>query len=196
MYYGEQGSGFAGQAGLMLLTGNYGIDSYGYGIILGMNELFDEFWQAYPNRKGKGAAIKKYEKVDADTHKAILLAIEAQKKYRVAAAKTGEWMADWCMPATWLHQQRHLDEIPSHSALKEKQDAKICCIEGCSDATMGPRFVTCDHHFQYSREGLLLPYLGLVPELRAHYLNTPRIKGLKGSDALKYIKLKIGEIGR
>lgn len=87
---------------------------------------FDEFWQIYPNRKGKGAATKKYEKIDIDTHKIILLAIEAQKKYRMAAAKTGEWMAPWCMPVTFLSQQRWLDEIPSHAELKEKAEAKKC----------------------------------------------------------------------
>ena len=87
---------------------------------------FDEFWQAYPNRKGKGAAAKKYEKIDDETHKSILLAIEAQKRYRAAAAKTGEFMPEWCMPATWIFQQRWLDEIGSHADLKEKSDAKKC----------------------------------------------------------------------
>lgn len=87
---------------------------------------FDEFWQAYPNRKGKGAAAKKYEKIDDETHKAILLAIEAQKRYRTAAAKTGEFMPEWCMPATWLNQQRWLDEIASHADLAEKAESKKC----------------------------------------------------------------------
>lgn len=100
--------------------------------------LFDEFWKAYPNRKGKGAAAKKYEKIDADTHKQILLAIEAQKKYRLAARTTGEFMPDWCMPITWLNQQRWLDEIPSHAALKEKAESKKChCGAG----------FPCDKHF-------------------------------------------------
>ena len=87
---------------------------------------FDAFWQAYPNRKGKGAAAKKYEKIDDDTHKAILLAIDAQKRFRVAAAKTGEFVPEWCMPATWLNQQRWLDEIASHADLKEKSESKKC----------------------------------------------------------------------
>ena len=87
---------------------------------------FDAFWQAYPNRKGKGAAAKKYEKIDDETHKSILLAIEAQKRYRAAAAKTGEFVPEWCMPATWLNQQRWLDEIASHADLKEKSESKKC----------------------------------------------------------------------
>jgi len=89
-------------------------------------DKFSEFWSSYPNRKGKGAAAKKYEKIDADTHKTILLAIEAQKRYRAAAKKTGEFMPEWCMPATWLNQQRWLDEIESHAELKEKKASKVC----------------------------------------------------------------------
>jgi len=87
---------------------------------------FDEFWQAYPNRKGKGAAAKKYEKIDEETHKAILLAIDAQKRHRNLAKKTGEFMPEWCMPATWLNQQRWLDEIPSHAETLDRKPAKKC----------------------------------------------------------------------
>jgi len=87
---------------------------------------FDAFWQAYPNRKGKGAAAKKYEKIDEDTHKAILLAIDAQKRHRNLAKKTGEFMPEWCMPVTWLNQQRWLDEIPSHAETLDRKPAKKC----------------------------------------------------------------------
>ena len=87
---------------------------------------FDEFWQAFPNRKGKGAAAKKYEKIDEDTHKAILLAIDAQKRHRTLAKNTGEFMPEWCMPATWLNQQRWLDEIPSAAETKERAESKKC----------------------------------------------------------------------
>ena len=87
---------------------------------------FDEFWQNYPNRKGKGAAAKKYEKIDDETHKSILLAIEAQKRYRNLAKKTGEFMPEWCMPVTWLNQQRWLDEIPSHAETLDRKLAKKC----------------------------------------------------------------------
>jgi len=89
-------------------------------------DKFEQFWQAYPNRKGKGAAAKKYEKIDEDTHKAILLAIDAQKRHRNLAKKTGEFMPEWCMPVTWLNQQRWLDEIPSHAETKEKSEVKKC----------------------------------------------------------------------
>jgi len=90
---------------------------------------FDAFWQAYPNRKGKGAAAKKYEKIDDATHKAILLAIDAQKRHRTLAKKTGEFMPEWCMPVTWLNQQRWLDEIPSHQTLDRKPAKKCHCGE-------------------------------------------------------------------
>jgi len=157
---------------------------------------FEEFWAAYPNKKGKGAAQKRYEKIDAETHKQIMLAIEAQKRYRAAAAKTGEWLPSWCMPSTWLSQSRHLDEIPSHAALKEKQDAKICSIDGCHSPCLGGRFQVCEHHYQFSPSGRLLGHLGLVNELRAHYGSNQSIQGMVGREALAFIRRKIGEIGR
>jgi len=157
---------------------------------------FEEFWAAYPNKKGKGAAQKRYEKIDAETHKQIMLAIGAQQRYRTAAAKTGEWLPQWCMPSTWLTQSRWLDEIPSHSALREKADTKICCIDDCHSQTMGNRFPVCEHHHQFTKGGRLRGCLGLVDDLRNRYASKPEIQGLRGREALTYIKRKIGEIGR
>jgi len=159
---------------------------------------FDEFWRAYPNRKGRGAAAKKYEKIDDDTHKTILLAIEAQKRYRVAAAKTGEFMPDWCMPATWLNQQRWLDEVGSHAELKEKSESKICIVDGCREPVHAPRDAKqyCCHHYCYDTSGRLRSNLGLVKEMRAHYKEHKEIHDLRGEAAIKFIKWAIKGIGK
>jgi hypothetical protein len=149
---------------------------------------FDEFWQSYPNRKGKGAAAKKYEKIDVETHKSILLAIDAQKRHRQAAKKTGEFMPEWCMPATWLNQQRWLDEIPSAQDTAEKVSRGTCSIEGCQTETYGNRFSLCEHHIQFDKNNRLRTSLRLVPELREHYLKHPGIHNLRGKPAVEYIK--------
>jgi hypothetical protein len=157
---------------------------------------FDEFWRAYPNRKGKGAAAKKYEKIDDSTHKQILLAIEAQKKYRAAAAKTGEFLPEWCMPATWLNQQRWLDEIASHAELKEKAASKICIIQGCSEPVHAEKDAKqyCYHHYSYDERGKLRGGLILVDKLRQHYLEHPEIHELRGKAAFKFMKYAIGKM--
>ena len=149
---------------------------------------FDEFWKAYPNRKGKGAAAKKYEKIDDETHKSILLAIEAQKRYRAAAAKTGEFMPEWCMPATWIFQQRWLDEIGSHSELKERVSRGTCSIPDCNAEVLGSRFHECEHHYQFDTDGRLKSSMRLVPELRNHYAQHPGIHNLRGKAAIEYVK--------
>ena len=88
---------------------------------------FIEFWQAYPNKKAKGAVEKKYQKIDADTHQMIMLAIDAQKRMRRELEKTGKFCADWKHPTTWLNQQCWLDEFEtSHTELKKEQKTLLC----------------------------------------------------------------------
>ena len=155
---------------------------------------FEEFWQNYPCRKGKGAAAKKYEKIDADTHKSILLAIDAQKRHRQAAKKTGEFMPDWCMPATWLNQQRWLDEIPSHQDTVERTALGECSMPDCPHPVYGQRFNLCEFHLQFDRTGHLRGEMRLVKELREHYQSHPGIHNLRGKAAVDYIKNCIREM--
>jgi len=88
---------------------------------------FDLFWETYPHKVSKGQAVKAWDKIspDEELEKKILLALSAQKKYRGEAKSTGEFVPPWKYPATWLNGQCWLDEIPSHGALKEKQNAQI-----------------------------------------------------------------------
>lgn len=112
---------------------------------------FDLFWESYPTKKGKGAARTAYEKAmkgnDKDElHKDIMLAIEAQKRYRTEAKSTGEFIPQWKHPSTWLNQECWSDEIPSHAELKNSQPPEICTKDGCSDFTIGPKFSLCAYH--------------------------------------------------
>lgn len=64
---------------------------------------FDQFWAVYPNKVGKGDARAKFAKALKKTSlEAILAGLE---RYR---AKRDD--RPWCNPATWLHQERWLDE--------------------------------------------------------------------------------------
>ena len=68
---------------------------------------FDQFWRAYPNRKGKGAARKAFAKaIKLTTIERILAAIE-----RYVATQDPNYFKN---PATWLNQECWDDE---HGAL-------------------------------------------------------------------------------
>jgi len=88
---------------------------------------FDEFWAKYPGKKvAKPKCKLKYDKLSDDEHKKVMLAIQAQSRYRAAAAKQNEFVAEWCNTQTFINQQRWYDEIESHAELKEKVAVKKC----------------------------------------------------------------------
>lgn len=70
---------------------------------------FDRFWQAYPRKVGKGAALTAWKKAKptAATVVAILEAVENQKHSRQWLDSDGRFIPN---PATWLNQARWQDE--------------------------------------------------------------------------------------
>ena len=87
---------------------------------MSIDEDFQRFWSAYPEKKGKGVARQSFAKaLKKTTLQTMLAAIEAYKVHKPT------WKA-FCHPATWLNQERWDDEwepdpIPpsAHGALKE-----------------------------------------------------------------------------
>ena len=80
--------------------------------------LFLEFWSSYPRKEGKGAAIKAWRKIKSpkETLQLILIALEWQKQTEQWTKENGQYIP---MPATYLNQQRWLDEkhkiiLPTH----------------------------------------------------------------------------------
>lgn len=75
---------------------------------------FDQFWDLYPRKTGKGRAREEYakalKKVGADR---ILLRLEG-----FAAERAGKDQQFTCHPATWLHQERWDDEPEQGNGLK------------------------------------------------------------------------------
>jgi len=67
---------------------------------------FDEFWQAYPRKVGKGAARKSYAKALRITdHDTIMGALSDQRL--AMEAKEAKFIPH---PSTWLNQERWEDE--------------------------------------------------------------------------------------
>lgn len=72
---------------------------------------FDEFWTAYPRKVSKPAARKAFDKVKPDDEllKTMLTAIAKQKLSDQWTKDGGQFIPH---PATWLNNQRWLDELP------------------------------------------------------------------------------------
>lgn len=75
---------------------------------------FVSFWAAYPNRVGKDAAWKSWQRRSSDRPplETILTAIEDQKAWRDNAAP-GEFRPEWKSPSTWINQGCWADEVKS-----------------------------------------------------------------------------------
>jgi uncharacterized protein YdaU (DUF1376 family) len=73
---------------------------------------FQEFWQTYPRKIGKGAAQKAWDKLkpDLDT---VLAALAWQTKQDAWIKDAGQYIPH---PGTYLNQQRWLDEKPLDNA--------------------------------------------------------------------------------
>lgn len=77
---------------------------------------FAAWWAAFPNKVGKGAAEKAYEKAIRLAAPEVLL----DGVHRYAAKRDDR---PWCNPATWLNQRRWEDEAPQPIATRPKSMA-------------------------------------------------------------------------
>ncbi|MBM3205934.1 hypothetical protein FJZ41_03760 [Candidatus Shapirobacteria bacterium] len=70
---------------------------------------FTQFWQSYPKKIGKSAALKVWEKIkNRPPIETILTAIENQKNSNQWKKENGQFIPN---PTTWLNQGRWDDEI-------------------------------------------------------------------------------------
>lgn len=65
---------------------------------------FEEWWEAYPHKVGKGAARHSYRRAIAKADRLVLL--DGVRRY--VAAKPAD--RPWCNPSTWLNQERWTDQ--------------------------------------------------------------------------------------
>jgi hypothetical protein len=69
---------------------------------------FDLFWAAYPNKTGKQAAVKAWERAkNKPDHQTIIAAVELQKTWPIWTKDGGQYIPN---PATWLNQGRWEDQ--------------------------------------------------------------------------------------
>jgi len=69
---------------------------------------FDEFWQAYPNKKGKADALKSWNRDKPDI-KTVLDALSWQKRHESWTKDGGKYIPH---PSKWLNGKRYEDEKP------------------------------------------------------------------------------------
>lgn len=71
-------------------------------------KAFDDFWAEYPRKIGKGAARKAFHAAECDKIlDQILVSVTAQKDCPSWTKDDGQFIPH---PATWIRQQRWLDE--------------------------------------------------------------------------------------
>lgn len=74
------------------------------------SDTFDRFWQSYPRKVGKGAALKVWDRMrpPTDLIEKIIAAVEAQKCSQQWVRDGGQFIPH---PSTWLNQMRWEDEL-------------------------------------------------------------------------------------
>ena len=93
----------------------------------GGSSAFDAFWQSYPRKVGKGAAIRSFERQHGAAHlDAILAAIQWQAQSEQWRRDGGQYIPH---PATWLNQQRWLDEQPARVALESDSTDRLARLQ-------------------------------------------------------------------
>lgn len=87
------------------------------------NELFAQFWAAYPRHEAKQTALKAFEKLNPDggLMEKILLAIEKQKNSSQWKENGGQYIPH---PSTWLNQRRWEDEVKDYRPDEKKLPAQ------------------------------------------------------------------------
>ena len=85
---------------------------------------FDTFWSAYPNKKGKGQALKVWSKLKPsnDLLQTMLDALRDQKQSDAWVKDEGRFIPH---PATWLNGMRWEDEVDGVSAAPASRAAQI-----------------------------------------------------------------------
>jgi len=92
---------------------------------------FEEFWEAYPRKTGKGAAEKAFEKISPtkELHETMIRAVRSASLSRQWTEENGRFIPN---PATWLNQKRWEDELPvdkGYSKQAEVCDRAIAMLE-------------------------------------------------------------------
>lgn len=92
---------------------------------------FEQFWQAYPRKTGKGVARKAFAKaLRVTTLDTILTALEWQRRQEQWIKQGGQFIPH---PSTWLNQERWDDEPTQVPSLTDKTARTFLAIYGGRD---------------------------------------------------------------
>jgi hypothetical protein len=85
-----------------------------------MTDLFEKFWEVYPSKKAKATAKKSFAKYSQEEQESIIAHVE------IRARLDDQWQRGFIpMPATFLNQERHLDEYTSTTHAELKDSSKV-----------------------------------------------------------------------
>lgn len=75
-----------------------------------INDAFEDFWQAYPKKVGKGDARKSWQKIKPcdQLQQRMAMSLESQKQSVQWLKDGGKFIPN---PSTWLNQQRWEDDL-------------------------------------------------------------------------------------
>jgi hypothetical protein len=99
---------------------------------------FIEFWAQYPNRIGRGAAVKAFVKARSKADQVTIMAGLARY-----AAKQDD--RPWCNPATWLNQERWLDAPAAQGPPAAKEHKNHDFINAFAQVLNAPDSGNPDH---------------------------------------------------
>jgi len=79
--------------------------------------MFDDFWDLYPKKVAKGAAIKAWQKLNKAEQSEVIKALPNHLKYWKVKSTDKDYIP---YPATWLNQMRYLDELDFEESKPKK----------------------------------------------------------------------------
>lgn len=94
----------------------------------GLQARFERFWEVYPRKVGKDAALREWDKLAPDNDLTDLM-VSAVQEQRASA----QWLKDGGQfiphPRTWLHQGRWKDQAGTQPALNSNSAATVAAIQ-------------------------------------------------------------------
>jgi hypothetical protein len=95
-----------------------------------IDAAFEEFWAAYPRRRGKVDARKAWDKIAKDPRVDLALIIDGARRYRDDGARRRAGSDYTAYPATWLRGERWNDELQPQTAEPTLSTADKRVLEG------------------------------------------------------------------
>ncbi len=113
---------------------------------------FGVFWKEYPHKVGRGAALRSWAKA-IDAAGGLDVILDGLRRY----VQTKPADRPWCNPATWLNQQRWLDEPAGTSAGKPEPNG-VAKVGLSGDVDQWRRRLA-----DYRKSGFWIPNWGFPP---------------------------------